>query len=110
MWGLPAPLPASHNHHGPVMILAFFNHLQFAHALFVCDDGRIRNDQIIHLTTEWRFNWQTHTWEDTDIGDQDDEGSDGRTEVPGDVPEPDGANGSDSRDEGHGAIGGLVPE
>jgi hypothetical protein len=101
MWGLPAPFPATHAHYGVILILAF----TAVGALFVCDDGQLRFDELSHLRAEWRFNWNTHTWEDGDIGDFDDEGSDGGSEVPGDLPELDGPDRSDSGDEGDGAAG-----
>lgn len=106
MWGLHAPLPATHDHHGVVLILAFTE----TTALFVCDDGRLRYDDVDHLMLEWRFNWNTHTWEDIDIDEVfDDESSDGSPEIPGDIPEFDGADRGDPSDEGDGTVGGVVP-
>ncbi len=111
MWGLPAPLPAEHDQHGVVLILAFYTlPMGTTTALFVCDDGQLRTDVTDHLKVEWRFNWATHTWEDTDSGDLYDETSDGSPEIPGDVPELDRTDRSDPGDEGDGATGGVGPE
>lgn len=113
MWGLHAPLPATHDHHGVVLILAFFlwSELDGLYALFVDDEGSLRTSNVDRLKLEWRFNWNTHTWEDIDIDEvfDDIEGSDGGPEIPGDIPEPDGTDGSDPSDEGDGTPGGVVP-
>lgn len=107
MWGLDRPLVASHNHHGPVLIIGFSD---AGSALFVCDDGQLRFEGLSGLKAEWRFNWTTHAWEDTELGDFDDQGSDGGPEVSGDISEPDRANRSDPSDEGDGAAGSVDPE
>lgn len=114
MWGLTAPLPAEHDHHGVVLVLSFYQSTNRAIsdmcALFVSDDGQLRTDTVDHLRVEWRFNWNTHTWEDSDLGDFDDQGSDGSPEIPGDIPAPDGTDRSDPGDQGDGAIGSVVSE
>lgn len=106
MWGLTAPLPAEHDHHGVVLILAMTE----TGAIFVSDDGGLHFDDFTHLRLEWRFNWNTHVWEDETSGELNDETGDGGPEVSGDIPEPDGPDRSDTGDEGHGAIGSVDSE
>lgn len=105
MWGLTAPLPAEHDHHGIVLILAFYTE-PLPGALFISDDGQLHSDALAHLRTEWRFNWSTHTWEDlSETGALNDESSDGSPEISGDFPEPPRDDRGDSGDEGDGTLG-----
>lgn len=109
MWGLPAPFPATHSHHGNVLILAFYHQKDLIgpHALFVCDNGQLRSSPVDQLTSEWRFNWNTHVWEDVSEGVLDDQTSDGGPEIPGDIPDTDRADRGDPSNQGDGAPGGL---
>lgn len=106
MWGLPDPFPATHDHHGVILILAVAE----TGALFVCDDGRLQFDEFHHIRVDWHFNWNTHTWEDEAIGEVDDEAGDGGPEISGDLPIVDGTDGSDPSDQGHGAAGSVDSE
>jgi hypothetical protein len=59
---------------------------------------------------DWHFNWNTHTWEESAIGEPSDETGDGSPEISGDLPDIDGTDGSDPSDQGHGATGSLGAE
>jgi hypothetical protein len=87
VWGLHAPLPATHDHYGICLVLAFFYapELDGLYALMIDDEGLLRTSPVSNLRTEWRFNWTTHKWEDMDVEEFFDAQGDGGEEVSGDL-------------------------
>lgn len=94
------------------MVIAF----DFEKAVIVEANGSIRSAMLWEINIDWRYDWRSQVWVDVGPYSEDDYGGpeeeatdDGSAEVPGRLPDADGADGGDPSDGEDGTAGRVDP-
>lgn len=79
----------------------------FLGAIVIDDDGYIKTLGVGDFRTDWRYNHDTHQWNEVgEIASEEGFADDGSEELPGSVPDPDGGGEGDPLDEEGGSPAG----